>query len=115
MITNMACVDLAIKKHLEDASHIVFLVRPSDLSDTHKALAGTLPFGSTCSGVLWLTPDGKRVSVKTFDDLVPKYPTEVVLIVCGGGKLLTQEECLHVDRWLKAVNTGSVPLFDSER
>jgi len=79
--------------------HLVILTHPDDSGCVRRYIAGSLPPGSTNTGAVWTTPDGRTVSIKRYTDAVPEYDHGFSLEVCNGGRSMTRDDHKHIQRW----------------
>tara|TARA_Y100000389_G_scaffold200614_1_gene241410 strand:+ start:191 stop:535 length:345 start_codon:yes stop_codon:yes gene_type:complete len=102
-------IDCAYRALAETTSrNIVILTHPEDSSSVGKGVAGALPPGSVCTGSVWKTPDGRTIAIKRYTDPVPTYKDSYKLMVCNGGRHMTQEDGQNLDRW-RAGGPSPVP------
>jgi len=99
--TSCAC-RIARNALRKSVRQLVLLTSSEDVTEVRKVLGSVLPDGSSCTGSVWRTPDGRTFSVKRYEDPVPAYRGSVGVVVCNGGRVLTTEETDHVKRWRKA-------------
>lgn len=93
------CACRLTREALRSDADLVILASERDSDTLRRAVGTVLPEGSTNTGAVWTTPEGKMVSVKRYGDARPDYRRRPAVRVCNGGRVLSRQETQHVERW----------------
>ena len=85
-------------------STTVILTSSETLPHVHRMVSAHMPRNAKCRNGVWTMRNGRSVTVKRYDEIVPNYSRTVDLCVCNDGDNLTPDEVDHVRRWRESVS-----------
>lgn len=98
------CTCRAIDSYRRDTSRrpLLVIAPKGDISDVRNMVSISMNPETESSGSVWRIPDGRIISVHQYGDVPPTLNGGFELVVCNGGRVLTDDECKALKRWRDA-------------